>query len=261
LTIYTSMRFDPGNPDAPPPDPGASGESPSGTPPEPAPQPEPDQPGAPPPQPEGLGIRININTAPAAVLYCLFPTSEIPDHVIEAVLRWRNEPIEEEEDPMADVPEDYLGDISEGYSVKRQVFTEVEQLDEIPEWKNLPDPAIKQRFYDLVTTKSDVFSIHMASMYKRNEETRVFVMRRLRTIVMRLEDEEDGKLHPLILHEERHGLRVMPVDFPDEEADEAAYFDSMDDYAQEERAWNPFYLDFYRPQYERERLFTYTDRR
>ena len=80
-------------------------------------------------------------------------------------------------------------------------------------------------------------------------------------IVRRFDDGEEGALYPIILNEERQGLRVMQPDFPEEERDRFAYFDQMDSFTQEERAWNPYYLDFYRPQHERDDLFNYRERR
>lgn len=214
------------------------------------------------PQPQGLGIRININTATRPVLRCLFPPSEIPDSVIDAILRWRNEPVEE--DPFATgtgLPDDYLGDVDLGQQEKRQMFTEVAQLEEIPEFQNLPDPAVKEEFLSLLTTKSDVFTIHMATLHQRNEETRTYVLQRERSVVVRLDEGEEGHLHPILLHEERRGLRVMPVDFPEDDLlFRSTEFSEMDAFTQEERAWNPFYVDFYRPRDEREQLFDYRER-
>ena len=53
-----------------------------------APQLDPD---APPEQPMGEGIRVNINLAPRAVLRGLFPPEQVPDLVIDAIIRWRSE--------------------------------------------------------------------------------------------------------------------------------------------------------------------------
>jgi len=238
LTVYTSLQFDPGKPDPnaplpeePPPDAGGDGASPEGE------------------QPQGVGIRININTATPPVLRCLFPPAEVPESVIDAILRYRNEEVEE--DPDAEGTggiDDYLGDMALGTTVKHKIFTGIEDLEELPEFANLPDPEIKQKFADLTTVQSDVFSVHMASVFKRNEERRIFVLRRARSILVRLSDREDDVLHPLILLEERQGMRVMPSDFPDDFNDLDFYssMDQLDDFAQEERRWNPFFVDFYR---------------
>ncbi len=216
-----------------------------------------------PPELHGEGIRINVNTAQRAVLRCLFDPSEIPDAVIDAIIRWRNEPVEE--DPSApgssSVPEDYLGDVRSGSGPKRQMFTTIEQLeDEIEEFRNLADPALKQAFSDLLTTKSDVFTVHVASLHKRNEETRTYVMQRERSVLVRIDDGETGKMYPLVLHELRSGLRIMASDILEEDLlSQSSRFAEMDTFSQEERAWNPFYVDFYRPKHEREQLFNYRE--
>jgi hypothetical protein len=260
LTVYTSLAFDPGDPDKaarlgrePPPnveDPATPG---AGSDPGAAEGMVPDQ------QPLGLGIRININTATRPVLRSLFSPAEFPDEVVEAILRWRNEPMEEA-DLTSSLPEDYYGDFDAGLDVQYRMVTDLAELDEIPEFQNLADPTVREKFAELVTVKSDVFSVHMASLYKRNEENRSFVMRRMRSVVIRLDNGQDGYLHPIILLEERHGLRVMPVDFDQDELDQIRLFDEMDQFSQEERAWNPFYLDFYLPKDRRETLFTYQNR-
>ncbi|MCA8944157.1 MAG: hypothetical protein KDB80_16450, partial [Planctomycetes bacterium] len=139
-----------------------------------------------------------------------------------------------------------------------KVFTSIDQLEDIPEFMNMPDPTVKDRFYELCGVESDVFSIHMASVHVRNEESRVFVLRRRRSIVVRIDDGAEGKLHPLILLEARNGLRVKGEDFPaDSELDRFARNDAMDVFSQEEQAWNPFLLDFYLPQEQRDRLYSY----
>ena len=278
LTVWTSLAYDPGDPDDPNQQraqqnaPGASGAAPaaggaqaaagaSGGDASTPPLPGSGTLGEQPLTPVGIGIKININTAPRAVLRCLFPPAEIPDSVIDAILRYRNEEVEE--DPLAaqsDVPSDYLGDIRSGEGPKLKMFTDLGELDDIPEFQNLPDPAIKSKFLDLLTTKSDVFSVHFAALHRRNEETRTFVMQRARSVLVRVEGDE-AKIFPIVLLEERRGLRVMPVDFPDDDLlGKATQFDEMDAFSQEERAWNPFYIDFYRPKDERAEMFTYRDR-
>lgn len=261
LTTYTSMVFDPGDPQknarlgrelpanvdeqnaaGTTADPGDSG---AGM--------DPDQ------QPIGIGIRININTATRPVLRCLFSPAEFPDEVVEAILRFRNEPVEEE-DLQSSLPDDYYGDFDAGIKIKRKMITDLQELEEIPEFANLADPTVRQKFAELVTTRSDVFSVHMASLFKRNEETRSFVLHRSCSVMIRLDNGQDGYLHPLILREDRHGLRVMPVDFDENEFEQAGYFDEMDQFTQEERAWNPFYLEFYLPKDKRSSLFSYQNR-
>jgi hypothetical protein len=217
----------------------------------------------PPPQPEGEGIRINLNTAPGPVLRCLFDPGKVPDSVIEAILRYRNEVDEEamakQSEETGETSYDY-GELQLGDDVQRRFFTAVSDLEKVPEFANLPDPELKAEFQRLCTTKSDVFSVHMAAMFRRNEENRVFVLRRSRTIVQRRDDGDEGVLHPLVLQEDRHGLRVMPVDLQDEVVDLRNTYQAMDQFAQEERAWNPFLIDFYLPQYQRDEFYLKRDR-
>ena len=85
----------------------------------------------------------------------------------------------------------------------------------------------------------------MASIFKRNEEKRVFVIKRARRQVVRLED-GDGSLFPLVPLTERSWLRIKPTDFPEKDEEERRKrADTMNEFSVEERAWNPFYLEFY----------------
>jgi hypothetical protein len=64
---------------------------------------------------------------------------------------------------------------------------------------------------------------------------------------MRIEDGE-GALHPIIPLTDRSHLRVKPVDYPEHEEEERQKAaGTLDEYALQERDWNPFYLEFYRP--------------
>jgi len=215
---------------------------------------------APPPQPDGQGIKINVNTASRPVLRALFPADKIPDRVIDAILRYRNKEDEEEARKAKEAQQQQtdlsdFGDLRLGADQKLQFFETVTDLEKVEEFANLPDPEIKTAFQNALTTKSDVFSIHIATMFKRNEENRVYVLRRARSIVLRLDDGADGKIVPLVPFEERVGLRVQPVDLQDEKVDFGLLYSEMDQFAQEERAWNPFLVDFYLPKYRREEFY------
>jgi len=256
LTVSTSWVTDPGDPDklaargqgnpaggpgAAAGNPGAGGQSGQGNPASGSPNGSPsgsqnEQ------EPIGEGIRININTASRPVLRCLFPENEMPPAVIEAILRYRNEELPPSEEGTAESQM-----VSEGDRPKRKMFGEVSDLDKVPEFMNLGSPAIKEKLYALTTTHSDVFTVHMASMFKRNEENRVFRLRRSASMLVRLQDGEEARLHPIFLLEDRSGLRVMPIDFQDRYEDQLRRDDYSDQFAREERAWNPFLLEFYRP--------------
>jgi hypothetical protein len=94
----------------------------------------------------------------------------------------------------------------------------------------------------------------MATMFRRNDEQRVYVLRRARTIVMRRDDGEDGVLYPIIRHEERHGLRLLCPDLQDDRLDLLPVYSELDSFAQEDRAWNPFLVDFYLPKWQRDQF-------
>jgi len=277
LTVWTSLRYDPGDPEknarraarrsdptaAPGSAPGGSANSgsansgsgkagDSGN--APAAGGTPTDPNAPPPPPVGQGIRININFAPRAVLRALMPPGKFPDTVVDAIIRWRAEedPAEKDKQKASD-PYDY-GDLKLGDEAKRRFFKSVDDLEQIEEFAGLPDPEVKADFKTFCTTTSDVFSVHLATMFKRNEENRVFVLRRARSVLMRIDDGGEGKLYPIVRFEERHGLRVMSPDVPDDVSNLSAHYMDMDSFAQEERAWNPFLIDFYLPKWQRDQF-------
>lgn len=215
-----------------------------------------------PPQPDSLGIRINVNTASRQVLRALFPSEKIPDRVIDAIIKYRNtvdeeamEAAQEGGGSTTDIT-DFGSDMRLGEDVKYKFFETVADLENVEEFAQLPDPEIKTAFQNALTTKSEVFSIHLAALFKRNEERRVFLLRRARSIVLRVDDGADGQIVPLVPFEERTGLRVLPVDMQDEEpVDRVAQYAEMDTFAQEERAWNPFLIDFYLPEHQREQFY------
>ena len=214
---------------------------------------------APPPQPDGQGIKINVNTASRPVLRALFPADKIPDRVIDAILRYRNKEDEEEakkaENAQKQTDVSDFGDLRLGADKKLQFFETVADLEKVEEFASLPDPETKTAFQNALTTKSEVFSIHLATMFKRNEENRVYVLRRARSIVLRLDDGAEGKIVPLVPFEERVGLRVQPIDLQEDKLDFGLVYSEMDQFAQEERAWNPFLVDFYLPKYQREQFY------
>jgi hypothetical protein len=194
------------------------------------------------------------------VLRALFPADKIPDRVIDAIIRYRNEEDEEEaakaaeQLPSTDVSD--FGDLRLGSEKKFKFFATVADLEQIEEFANLPDPQMKADFQKALTTKSEVFSIHLATLFKRNDENRVYLLRRARSIVLRIDDGADGQIVPLVPFEERIGLRLQPVDLQDEYMDLTMLYMDMDQFAQEERAWNPFLVDFYLPKHQREEFYT-----
>jgi hypothetical protein len=147
-----------------------------------------------------------------------------------------------------------FGDMRLGEPQKRKVFETPADLEKVEEFAQLPDPQVKTDFQNAVTTKSEVFSIHVTTLFKRNEENRIYVLRRARAIVLRVED-GDGRIVPLVPFEERVGLRVQPIDIQEDNVDLTQVYGDLDSFAQEDRAWNPFLIDFYLPKHLREQFY------
>jgi len=71
-----------------------------------------------------------------------------------------------------------------------------------------------------------------------------------------MDDGADGKIVPLVPFEERAGLRIQPVDLQEEQVlDLGLVYMDMDQFAQEDRAWNPFLIDFYLPKHQRQEFY------
>ncbi|MFK7742226.1 MAG: hypothetical protein AB8H80_18070 [Planctomycetota bacterium] len=274
LTIWTSLRADPGDPEKmarqravaeargesvaePGADPAGGEEGGGGA---------PGETGAPngeegPPRQEGLGVKVNINTASLPVLRGLFDPGRVSDRVLDAIIRYRSELDEEASQDAQDETDsevaDFGGDMQLGDQQLRQFFETVADLSEVDEYEQLED-EIKEEMQRKLTTNSEVFSIHMASLFKRSddERRRAYMLLRSRSIVLRIDDGEEGKILPLVPFEERVGMRVQPIDGQDDYFyDPSERYTEMDQFSADERAWNPFLLDFYLPQETRERFF------
>ncbi len=191
-------------------------------------------------EPLGPGIRININTVPRAVLQAMAPTSEIPGSVTESILRYRNEIDEEEKKPGEDE------DLVEDQGPKFKIFTSIQDLDLVEDWKLLPENEALDRFKALFTTRSNVFTIHLAAIFKRDDEGKAFQIARASSVWIRDDQGEEAKMYPIIPLHRVQGLRVFQVDFPDEQ-EETTEVSEDEEFAAEQNAWNPFRLDFYDP--------------
>lgn len=269
LTIWTSLRPDPGDPEklarqrAIAEARGSASPARAGESAQPA---DPASPGASgpeqgPPAPEGLGAKVNINTTTRPVLRALFAPDRVPDRVIDAILRYRDEI--DEEATQASQEENYeqaseFGDMQLGDDVLRRFFETAADLEQVEEYAQIADDEIKQEIQRKLTTRSEVFSIHLATLFKSNDEerSRVYQLQRARSIVLRLEDGDEPRVLPLVPYEERVGIRLQPLPFRDDDYyDPSERYQNMDQFAQEERAWNPFLLDFYLPPEERARFY------
>ncbi len=216
-------------------------------------------------EPVGVGIRINVNTAPRAVLRCLLPDGVLPAQVVEAILEYRNEIVPPEEkaaaqgaaqggmDSQTSLEEELLGTTR----TETRAFATLDDLDKVDEFKNWPDEGAKKKFLSLLTTKSDVFTIHLAATVRINEEKHVVYVRRARCVVRREEasGDEDALVQVILPLEERG--EELVVDYPDFPELEQERMQSMDfngefgDLAAQDLYWNPFRFEFYVPQEER----------
>ncbi|HET6204414.1 MAG TPA: hypothetical protein VFI25_16605 [Planctomycetota bacterium] len=174
-----------------------------------------------------LGAAINVNTAPRAVLASLLPFSEIPSETIEAILRFRNEELETEE-TARESPSETLG-LEEEEEPPKKFFTTLDELDQIPEFGNLY-PEIKQRFKQLLTTQSEVFTIWLTARIPPKEEETSFetlpkpgweedragLTRRVRAVVLRRSSDAGTEILPLVRWELRSDRRYPIPDFPED---------------------------------------------
>jgi hypothetical protein len=178
--------------------------------------------------------------------------------VIDAIIRYRNEEDVEatelaSEGQGAELAD--FGDLQLGPDVKLQFFETIADLEKVEEFANLTDPQMKADFQRALTTRSEVFTIHLATLVKRNEENRVYLLRRARSIVLRVDDGAEGQIVQLVPFEERVGLRLQPIDLQETTPDLSYLYSELDHFAQEDRAWNPFLIDFYLPKYHRDEFY------
>ena len=118
-------------------------------------------------QPEGLGVLVNVNTAPRAVLRCLFAEDRVPDRVIDAIVKHRNEVDEEAMLQAAEgggTEASDFGDVMPGAEKKLRVFATIADLEQVEEFAQFSDADAKAEFQAALTTKSEVFAIHLAPL-------------------------------------------------------------------------------------------------
>lgn len=202
----------------------------------------------------GPGVRININTAPPALLRALASRSDVPEAVIDAILEYRNKVDEEAQDAAESAaaesgdPGLMANDGSE--SDMLQIFETLDDLDEVEEWDVLPNSKGKKAFEALLTTRSHVFTIHLAAIHKRNESGTAFSLQRFRAVYVRIEGSEEASMQVLVPLHRVSGLRISMPDFSEEDGYLPGDIDlsgEEDPFRAEEQAWNPFLLDFYDP--------------
>ncbi|MCB9890526.1 MAG: general secretion pathway protein GspK [Planctomycetes bacterium] len=199
------------------------------------------------------GPRININTASRTVLRALEDAADIPDTVIEALIRYRNEvdkdaqSAAEDQNSERDTDELLSGDLED----KLQYYPSLDKLSEVKEFDNLAESEAKQRFLAMLTTSSHVFTIHLAALYKRDDMGRSFSITRAKAIVVRIPDGENQTVQELVPLHRTGTLRIRIDDYSEEERArfvENKQKDLLDDFSQEELAWNPFLREFFDPE-------------
>ncbi len=202
------------------------------------------------------GPKVNVNTAPPAVLRALVPNFDIPTDVIDAIIRFRNQLDEEKLQADREAGGGYgYGDTPAGVdpitllvdrasiapgeqSPPAKYFETVQDLDKIDEWKGFSNEDAKKQFLDLITTKSDVFSIWIAVRPNagpgtiRGENVDAFgyattlsgqldpddtpggIVKRYRQVVWRRKMESETVLLPVVFWEERFDRKLTLVDYP-----------------------------------------------
>ena len=119
------------------------------------------------------------------------------------------------------------------------------------EFKNWGIEDVKEKFLNLLTVESDVFTINFAATVKINEEKNVVWVRRARMVVRREEgqgDEEPRLIVILPLEYRRDQIVIDYPDFPELERERLEQLDfngEFGDLAAEDMYWNPFRFEFY----------------
>jgi type II secretory pathway component PulK len=176
------------------------------------------------------GWAVNVNTAPAAVLKGLFEPRDLDPRFWDEVIRYRNEEEEEEsEDEEADPVYDEFGN----EVVERKIFDTPGELGEIPDWIELP-AEVREELDQLVTTKSQVFSIFVTAIQKtgvddgwlqepedsRDEFEKSLgnqLVRTVRSVVWRRVEGGEVTLVPIVRWEVLDYVPFEVQDFPEED--------------------------------------------
>jgi hypothetical protein len=176
-----------------------------------------------------LGPAINLNTAPAAVLRSLQSTNDMPEFMIEAILRYRNkideEALSESEGAEVDYKELELQRAlyREDKPTPHQYFRNLEELNEVEGWEDRLEPEQREAFLSLVGVQSDVFSIYLFCrvpaedwQQKRHYEEPPGPILRLKAVVWRRSGENGAKFLYIEPWHEVRATRWRIPDFQDE---------------------------------------------
>jgi hypothetical protein len=181
------------------------------------------------------GYAVNLNTAPAAVLKALFDDRELHPRFFDALIEYRN--LEEEEDPEATVTEEEEEARFDEYGqeiLERRAFESLAELAEVEGYTDLP-PDVQQKLNQLLTPKSNVFSIYVvarrstavqaqdeltltpAEQRKREETGGDSLVRVVRSVVWRRDVDGEVQLVPLVRWQVLDYLPYEVLDFPPED--------------------------------------------
>lgn len=227
LTVWTSIQPLPAAPSATNPGNAASASGPAGnTGPSAATPSATGQPGSS-GQQGPVGVKINVNFAPRELLKSLLPPEELPSEVVEGIVRYRNFEREEAEDVAEETG--ITTDAITGEEIRpREFFASIDDLKKVPEFANFPDEKAKDNFRRLLTTRSDVFSIHLTAQLADEEsaasgeppggEDRTGKLtRRIRAVFWRRQGNNGMEALPIVRWEMREDRRIVPRDFAPEE--------------------------------------------
>ncbi len=115
----------------------------------------------------GIGLKVNINTAHPAVLHGMQPRSDMPEFIIDSILRYRNE-VDEEAKAEQEGEDADFDDVELERSIYRddepephRYFRNLEDLNSVEGWEDRLDPEQAELFQSMVGVQSDVFSIYL----------------------------------------------------------------------------------------------------
>lgn len=154
----------------------------------------------------GIGLKFNINTAHPAVLHGLLPREEMPEFIIDSILRYRNEVDEEAvaeqqgEDADYDEVELERSIYRDDEPTPHRYFRNLEDLNQVEGWEDRLDPEQAERFQGMVGVQSDVYSIYLWCRIKPDGWEQKFhyeeppgAVLRMKAVVWRRQGEDGAK--------------------------------------------------------------------
>jgi hypothetical protein len=180
------------------------------------------------------GVAVNINTAPPCVLKALMEDRDVGGRFWDSVIEYRN--LEEKKDGEEQTEEvDPTYDEYGREVIKRQVFDNVQELEQVPGAERLP-PDGKAEMLRLVTTQSQVFSIFVTARIvtgnqngrdrmldgpprpgERDDELGNALTRTVRAVVWRVTGDDGTTILPLVRWEVLDYSPFEVLDYPDDD--------------------------------------------